>query len=226
MKYKLSYNSPKSKNELLKKALGLSGKKITFLHDMFRNKFDIECKCSKGYFGKLVELYLGASASNLPIPDFPNLNIELKTLPLNKKMQVNHHIKVCATSIFPNSKNTTWEKSILKLKLSRILWIPFESDKSISFKKRRIGHAFISNLNKYEDLFKQDYENITNLMLYGKIEKISASTGKYLILKSTSSNKNLLKYYDIDGKLIFSKLKAFYLKKQFIDNVIHEYLHS
>ena len=117
MKYKLSYNAPKTEKELLNKAYGLTGVKILDFCSLFNKFFDKNFINSKGYIGKILEIYLGASGGNMPIPDFPNLDIELKTIPLSKRMYPKGNLKVCSTSMLPSINNYEWDSSIVKLKI-------------------------------------------------------------------------------------------------------------
>ena len=225
MKYKLSNNAPENEEDLIKRAFSLTGKKIVELCEPFNKFFNEKSKKSKGYLGKILEMYLGASAGNLPIPDFPNLKIELKILPLNKNMLPKSNVKICYNSNMPTQSNYKWDSSIVKLKLNKVLWIPIEADSSIPLRERRICHPFLSHLKDYENIIKEDYKNITYFLFSGKMEYISANLGKYLILQSISSNKNLTNYFNFDGDLIRTNFKAFYLKKNYLRKIIYENLH-
>ena len=225
MKYKLSYNAPKTESELISRSDLLTGNKLIEIYKFFGMFFQKKHKSSDGYLGKIMEMYLGASAGNLPIPDFPDLGIELKILPLNRSMLPKKNIKICSTSFFPFKKNTLWEKSILRSKLKKILWIPFQSDTSIPFNKRKIYQPFIFKLKKYEKVIKQDYENIMEFIFLGKVYKYSSSLGKYLILGNVSSNKKLTSFFNLDGHLVKSNYIGFYLNKAFIKKMMYENLH-
>lgn len=229
MKYKLSANSPKTECELINRAFKLSGMRLIDFFNLstpFVDKFiSNNVKKTNGFLGQLMEVYLGASAKNLPIPDFPNLNIELKILPLNKYMFPKHPIKICYTSFYPSVNNIVWDSSLVKLKLNKVLWIPFESDNSIHISKRRICHPFLFNLKKYEKIIKQDYENIKELLILGKKEYISSDLGEYLNIKPISSNKKLTNTIDHNGELVKTNFIGFYLNIKFLKRIMYEYLH-
>ena len=46
-----------------------------------------DLKRAKGWVGELFESALGASAGSRPVPDFEDLGIELKSLPLNNSLE-------------------------------------------------------------------------------------------------------------------------------------------
>ena len=225
MKYKLSSNAPKTEKELIIKSNKISGIRITDFCKPFNEFFSEKTKKSSGYLGKILEIYLGTSGKNFPIPDFPNLNIELKSLPLNKNMLPKNIVKICSTSFFPLETNYSWETSIVKRKLEKVLWIPFQSDKSVPYHRRRILQPFLSNLKGYEKIIKEDYENIITLLFLGKLNLISPTLGKYLILKPISSNKNLTNFLNDKGELIKTNFVGFYINKKFLKKIIYENLH-
>ena len=224
MKYELSCNAPLTEKELLKRAMKLAGKHIEEFRRPFDRLFDDSTKNSHGYFGKIMEIYLGASANNLPIPDFPNLNIELKTLPLNNKMLPKNDIKICSTSFFPIETNYCWSKSLVKIKIKKILLVPFQSGESLTYYKKKICRPFLFQLGDYEKIIKQDYENIIECLFLGKLGLIPRNLGKYLVLKSSSSNKNLTNYINSDQELVRTNFVGFYLKKSFLKRIMYENL--
>ncbi|MCF6319568.1 MAG: DNA mismatch repair protein MutH, partial [Proteobacteria bacterium] len=73
--------TPVNKQELMKRANSLAGLTIQQLANKMKTDIPESLIHAKGWFGNLLEDYLGAEAASSPKPDFFNLGIELKTIP-------------------------------------------------------------------------------------------------------------------------------------------------
>ena len=76
-------SSPSSREELMQRAEKLSGLTLGDLARAANIAIPANFKTQKGWTGQLIELWLGASAGSKPEQDFPELGVELKTLPLS-----------------------------------------------------------------------------------------------------------------------------------------------
>lgn len=84
----------------------------------------------KGWVGQLIEWQLGASAGSKPEQDFPDLGIELKTIPIDPQGKPLETTFVCVAPLIGVS-GQQWEQSNVRNKLSRVLWIPVEGSREI-----------------------------------------------------------------------------------------------
>ena len=76
----------------------------------------------KGWTGQLIEYVLGATAAK-PTPDFEELGIELKTLPISFKGKPLETTFVSVTPLL-NVTGMTWQQSTVRKKLNHVLWLP------------------------------------------------------------------------------------------------------
>jgi len=140
-------SAPSSIQELEKRFKTITGLTIYEIADILNVYIPNNLKKYKGFIGLLLEKYLGATASNKPQPDFINLGIEMKTLPLNKNIQPKESTYICKVPL--TNDNSNWEQSRVLKKLSHVLWVPFEASEHIPLKKRkRHFKARLGRVNK------------------------------------------------------------------------------
>jgi DNA mismatch repair protein len=169
---------PVSEQELLEWSGRLAGRTLRHIADELGIAVPRHLKNSKGWIGELVETCLGASAGPLPEPDFGHLGLELKTLPIGRDGKPRESTFICSVPLLPDV-DTAWESSLLKRKLSRVLWVPVEADPELPIGDRRIGSAILwSPDHEQESLLRRDWEELTELVILGRIEQISARQGK------------------------------------------------
>ena len=76
-------SAPQSINELLRRVDDIAGLTIGDLASKYQFKTPKDLLREKGWIGQLIEWVLGAMAGSKPEPDFIDLGIELKTLPIS-----------------------------------------------------------------------------------------------------------------------------------------------
>ena len=80
----------------------------------------------KGKVGEQIERALGASGGSTATWDFPELRVELKTIPLDASRGAPRESTfVCAVSL-ADADRAEWATSWVRAKLSRVLWVPVE----------------------------------------------------------------------------------------------------
>lgn len=202
-----------NQTELYQKALELSGLTVFQLAQALNLSPPNGLVTAKGWLGQSIELYLGAQSGCLPVPDFPSLQIELKTIPVNQKGQVIESTYVTTLPLM-NHKQFIWHESTCYKKLQKVLWIPVEGDKNIPFLQRRIGQAILwSPSDEQYQILKSDWEHIVDWVLMGKIEQINGSIGKYLHVRPKAAHSRVLtKSFDQEGQIIQTLPRGFYLR--------------
>jgi DNA mismatch repair protein MutH len=202
-----------NQTELYQKALELSGLTVFQLAQVLNLSPPSGLVTAKGWLGQAIELYLGAQSGCLPVPDFPSLKIELKTIPINQKGQVIESTYVTTLPLM-NHKQFIWHESTCYKKLQKVLWIPVEGDKNIPFLQRRIGQAILwSPSDEQYQILKSDWEHIVDWVLMGKIEQINGSIGKYLHVRPKAAHSRVLtKSFDQEGQIIQTLPRGFYLR--------------
>lgn len=173
----------------------------------------------------LLEHVLGASAGSKAEPDFPNLAIELKTLPISSQGKV---LETTFVSVAPLRGLTgiNWNKSWVKKKLKRVLWVPVISEKNTPLAERQIASAFIwSPTNEEEQLLAMDWQELTDMIVLGEVEKIQGKHGQVLQLRPKAANAQAkTQAFNCDGEPFMTLPRGFYLKIPFTQMLLNKHL--
>ena len=207
---------PQDAQTLLERAQSLSGFTLGELAQRAGLTIPPDLKREKGWVGMLLEVYLGASAGSKPEQDFPEIGIELKTIPIDHSGNPLETTFVCVAPLTGNS-GVTWESSHVRHKLTRVLWIPVEGERQIPLATRRIGTPLLWSPNAEEDeQLRQDWEELMDLIVLGKVESITARHGEVLQLRpKAANNKARTEAIGEKGQPIMTLPRGFYLKKSF-----------
>ena len=224
---------PSSEQELLERVQNLAG--LTLAEVAIEAGIEIpkDLKRNKGWVGLLLEHVLGATASSRPQPDFPHLGIELKSLPINNQGKP---LETTFVSVAPlvGLVGINWKNSWVRKKLSRVLWVPIicknlnnESNKqNIPLAQRQIGSAFIwSPSLEEEHLLAMDWQELTDMITLGDVEKIHGKHGQVLQLRPKAANsKAKTQAFDRYGKPFMTLPRGFYLKIPFTQMILNKNL--
>ena len=97
---------------------------------------------SKGWAGQLLERALGATAGSKPVPDFEKIDVEMKSLPVDRSGMPLESTYVCKVPHMETGA-TPWRESWACHKLARVLWVPILGERQISIGDRMIGTPFL-----------------------------------------------------------------------------------
>ena len=188
-------------------------------------KIPKDLKREKGWIGLLLEHVLGASAGSRPEPDFPNLGIELKSLPIDRTGKPLETTFVCVAPL-TGLTGASWQTSHIRNKLSRVLWVPVISERSIPIPKRLVGTPFLwSPSPEEEQLMAMDWQELTDMIVLGEVEQISGKHGQVLQLRPKAANsKARTQAFDRNGKPFKTLPRGFYLKIPFTQMLLHKHL--
>ena len=221
---------PESETELLERAWSLAGLSL----DELANKLNLQTPenllHNKGWIGEILERALGATAGSKPEPDFQLIGVELKTIPIKIINQTNRHPKesthVCTVPII-NTQGMTWENSLVKKKLSRVLWIPIEYNDQIRLADRKIGSPLLwSPTREEESLLRIDWEEFMELICLGELEQITAHLGEALQIRPKAANSRALtESVGKDGNPIKALPRGFYLRTSFTASLLKRNYH-
>ncbi|XBC39762.1 MAG: DNA mismatch repair endonuclease MutH [Buchnera aphidicola (Chaetogeoica yunlongensis)] len=182
---------------------------------------------NKGFIGKLLEYILGVSSKvrNKKCIDFPNLEIELKSIPVSKFNIPLESTFICNAPLMDNGIEYTWKNSYIYNKVKKILWIPIYGSLKTSFFNKVIGKAFIWTMKKSQlSVLEEDWNFFMDLISVGKINKISSRDGQFLqVKKKCKNNFYVSKYIDHRGQLKKINPRAFYLKKTFTQKILKNF---
>lgn len=214
---------PSSVNELMDRAVALAGKTLHELSVEWNQTLPDSLHRAKGWIGQLLEKALGASAGNLDQPDFINLGIELKTLPVSSTGQPAESTFVCRAAIPTTEKD--WLGSRVFGKLARVLWIPIETHPTLPLALRKVGMPILwSPSHDIANILRQDWEELTEMMSLGYFEELAAHKGQYLQIRPKALNsKTLIKVVSHTGETLSIVPKGFYLRAELTKRIISEH---
>ncbi len=210
----LKLTPPKTEAELLSRCSELSGTTLSALAEYYHQTLPSSLTQAKGLIGQLLEYALGANAGNQPEPDFPNLGIELKTIPIDQNGYPRETTYVCTAPINLANELESWENSRLRKKLARILWVPVEADPKIPLSKRCIGNAVLWSPDPdTETILRQDWIELTHMLHLGQTDKLSAKIGIYLQIRPKAAHSRILNPgINEHGETVLINPKGFYLR--------------
>ncbi|WP_421197275.1 DNA mismatch repair endonuclease MutH [Aeromonas enteropelogenes] len=216
--------NPQSEQELLARAYAMAGLTLAQLAAQAGIAVPGDLRRDKGWVGQLIEWQLGASAGSKPEQDFPDLGIELKTIPIDPQGKPLETTFVCVAPLI-GVTGQRWEESNVRNKLSRVLWIPVEGSREIPIGERRVGMPLMWSPNEEEDrLLRQDWEELMDMIVLGEVELISARHGQVMQLRpKAANNKALTRAIGRDGQPIMTLPRGFYLKINFTHGLLQRH---
>ena len=212
---------PHSPDDLLARCHAIAGLTLGELAEMANVAIPANLQRHKGWPGMLIEKWLGASAGSKPQQDFPELGIELKTIPIDGQFAPLETTYVCfAPLLMP--PGITWETSNVRNKLQQVLWLPVEGDRQIPLAERRVATGFYWRPSEEEDkILKDDWEELTEQIITGHVESITSRQGNALHIRPKAANgKVLTDALNPEGKRIKTRPRGFYLRKTFTHQIL------
>ncbi|MFT4563712.1 MAG: DNA mismatch repair protein MutH [Gammaproteobacteria bacterium] len=213
--------TPRNEVELLENAFALAGQTLGELAQTLGEDVPHNLTHAKGWVGELLELALGADAGSRPVPDFEILGIELKTLPLNNRLQPQESTFVSSAPL-ANTVGMQWETSAVKAKLNKVLWIPVEAAKTLAIGERRIGSPFLwSPSNEDEQILRADWEEHMERIAFGRLDELDARLGTYLQIRPKALNRRkLTAATNAAGAPTATLPRGFYLRTSFTRKIL------
>lgn len=216
---------PQHEAELLQRAKSIAGLTFAELAEELKLVVPPDLKRDKGWVGMLIETALGASAGSKAEQDFSHLGIELKTIPVN---QQGYPLETTFVSLAPLAQNSgvTWHSSHVRYKLSKVLWIPIEGERQIPLAERHVGVPILwQPSSSQEQRLRQDWEELMDYIVLGKLTEITARIGEVLQLRPKGANSRALtKGIGKNGEIIDTLPLGFYLRKEFTAEILHDFL--
>lgn len=180
----------------------------------------------KGKTGQLIERALGASAGSLPIPDFRELGVELKTIPVSEDGQPRESTFVCTISI-ADAEYAEWSRSSVREKLSHVLFVPLIGERT----RERDGalHArvgvplFWQPTPEQESILRADFDDLMGMIAIGNIEALTARLGRWLQVRPKAAHGRVrTRAYGYDDEPIATIPRGFYLRARFTGALLRD----
>ena len=218
---------PQTLEQLLSQAQSIAGLTFGELADELHIPVPPDLKRDKGWVGMLLERALGATAGSKAEQDFSHLGVELKTLPINAE---GYPLETTFVSLAPLVQNSgvKWENSHVRHKLSCVLWMPIEGGRHIPLRERHIGAPILwKPTTEQERQLKQDWEELMDLIVLGKLEQITARIGEVMQLRPKGANSRAVtKGIGKNGEIIDTLPLGFYLRKEFTAQILNAFLET
>lgn len=217
-------NAPDNVEQLMQRVQTIAGMTLASLAHSINVEIPENLRREKGWVGQLLEKLLGATAGNKPEPDFVGLGIELKTLPIDARGYPSESTYVCVVPL-THTEGLHWDNSLVKAKLSQVLWIPIEADKRIPLAQRRVGMGILWQPDTdTESKLACDYDEFIDRITLGEVESITAHQGECLQIRPKAANSSALtKGIGDEGQSIKTLPRGFYLRPSFTRQIIHQW---
>lgn len=215
--------APKDEAALLARADGIAGRSLAWLAERAGLDVPPDLRRHKGWVGHLVESALGARAGTRPVPDFPQLGVELKTIPIDATGRPKESTFVGKAALHEIGAST-WSTSTVRKKLARVLWIPVEADPSIPLGARRVGMPLLWSPSADDEVvLEADFEELAQLVEEGWAGSVTAHRGRYLQLRPKgASAASRARGIDDAGAPIATPPRGFYLRRVFTATILAE----
>ena len=182
---------PLNVEELLLRAQALEGFAVGDLASQLGFLVPSDNVRSKGFVGQLVERALGADPKAGELPDFPNLGVELKTIPLRSDGKPSESTFICSIHM-ESADRDEWETSRLHRRLQRVLFLAIDSSKVAPLAQRRFGRAVVWQPSADEwQLLQHDWEDLMGAIGSGRGGNVSAREGQIIQLRPKASDASV-----------------------------------
>ncbi|MCC2617965.1 DNA mismatch repair endonuclease MutH [Aestuariibacter halophilus] len=213
--------APDSVNTLIKRAQALAGLSLGELALQANVQVPEHFRREKGFTGQLLERFLGAEAGAKAQQDFPDLGIELKSIPIDPSGQPLETTYVCYAPLL-GVAGIDWASSNVCNKLRHVLWVPIEGDRSIPPAERRLGTPFLwsPNADQYA-ILKADWEELMERVALGHVDSITARLGQALHMRPKAADGSALTdAIGQEGQRIRTRPRGFYLRTTFTAQIL------
>jgi DNA mismatch repair protein MutH len=215
---------PASEAELLARASAIAGRTLGEVAARFALEVPSELLRAKGWVGQLLERALGANAASRDCPDFTELGIELKTLPVDGLGRPVESTFVCTIAL-RELREVPWPQSRVRRKLDRVLWVPVEGERPIPVARRRIGTALLWSPDpEQEAALRFDWEELGGTIGRGGIESLTGHIGRYLQVRPKAAHSRVRRRaMDAEGVLTETLPRGFYLRATFTAAILRRH---
>ena len=233
--YTVDLSDPKSIEQYAKQLEGMTFQDVLDLGivaDGVRREYG--SKSYKGGMGNLIEeRFFGYRANSDAQADFAEAGVELKVTCFDVKKDGDLSAgERLVLSMIPHDEpvSTTLEESHMWQKSRTILLVYYRRDRDIPSYEQEICYvALFTPPEEDMQIIRRDYEKITRMIQEGRADELSESLTDYLgaCTKGATAEKSLAdQYYDFklpDGSTENrpAKRRAFCLKRQYMDHILH-----
>jgi DNA mismatch repair protein MutH len=211
---------PPSVSALLARAKALSGLSLGEIAMALQANIEGGALRTKGKFGALLECALGASETTGKQCDFPELGIELKSIPVTHEGAPIESTYVCTLHL-ASASELTWPSSWVKQKLSKVLWLPVRSDTETWEQRVVMPAVYWQPSDTEQAMLRADFEECVGLVTTGNIEALTAHVGTALQVRPKARDgSKTASVQTPDGDWTATVPKGFYLRSSFTKKIL------
>jgi DNA mismatch repair protein MutH len=214
---------PASEAELVNRAAKLAGMALGELAARVGRPVPPDLRRAKGFVGQLVELGLGATSGSRAGPDFAELGIELKTLPVDASGKPVESTFVCTIAL-GSVGDVEWEHSPVRAKLARVLFVPVEGERERPVGERRLGAPLLWSPSPLDEQdLRFDWDELSGRIGRGDVESITGHVGRYLQVRPKAADSHARRRaFDAEGSRFSALPRGFYLRALFTARIVRE----
>ena len=208
--------APASVAELLERAQELEGKTLRAILEELGLVASNDPLRTKGSAGETIERALGATGGSSRVHDFPDLGVELKTIPIKADGSPLESTYVCVLSL-TDAESQEWETSWVRAKLARVLWVPTIGEHGLAWQERVVGKPLLwSPTPAQDDVLRGDFDDVVGLIGIGRIEDLTAHRGRWMQVRPKAKDGSVRTMaYGADNEAIATIPRGFYLRARF-----------
>lgn len=214
---------PESVDALMRRARALEGRTLAdVLADLGLYASQDPLR-TKGSAGETIERALGANGGPTRVHDFPELGVELKTIPVTADGAPLESTYVCTLSL-ADAETQEWETSWVRAKLARVLWVPLVGAHGLAWQERIVGAPVLWEPTKeQDDVLRGDFDDVVGLIGIGRIEDLTAHKGRWMQVRPKARDGSVRTLaYGADNEAIATVPRGFYLRARFTGALLRD----
>ncbi|HVH41291.1 MAG TPA: DNA mismatch repair endonuclease MutH [Labilithrix sp.] len=207
---------PASIDELLARAQTLTGTAVGEVLRLLGLAASTDPVRTKGSAGETLERALGATGGSSQVLDFPELGVELKTIPVTAEGTPLESTYVCTLSL-ADADLQEWDTSWVRAKLARVLFVPLVGVHGTPWQERVVGRPLLWTPTREQDSVLQgDFDDVVGLIGVGRIEELTAHRGRWLQVRPKARDGSVRTIaWGSGGEAIATVPRGFYLRARF-----------
>jgi len=206
---------------LVERARSLEGRTIDEIARELGLSTAGEAVRTKGRPGEILERALGATGGSTKVVDFPELGVELKTVPVDERGVPIESTYVCTLPI-AEADALEWETSWVRKKLARVLFVPLRTRDGEAWPQRIVGAPLLwSPTAAQEDVLRADFDDVVGLIGVGRIEELTAHLGRWLQVRPKARDGSKIGVaFGPENEAIAAVPRGFYLRARFTGAIL------
>ena len=123
---------------------------------------------------------------------------------------------VCTVDL-EHERDPDWEQSVVRHKLSRVLWLPIITAPGLAPAERRIGTAVLWSPSPIEHTqLRDDFNELMDFIVLGEVDNLSAHHGQCLQIRPKAADSRARRWgVNEHGLRVKTLPRGFYLRPNF-----------